>query len=247
MAPLSGPRLSLSSLGWSGLEAVRREVLNALVELCASSPARARTALRVTARQASLIDANVHLRSAPTAPAIQVYSGVLYEALDFASLPATARARGAQRIAIASALWGLVRPNDRIPAYRFSADSRLPGLSPLPQIWGPPLEAAISQERGLIVDLRSSVYEKLAPIPATCTQRAVRLRILQDRGGRLSVVSHHNKATKGRITAALLRTAKEPTSASALAAQLRVLGYSTQENHSTRTGVSVLDVIVEEL
>lgn len=246
-APQSGPRLSLPSLAWPGLRSARREILSALVECCASSPARARSALGITAKQDALIEANTKLRRAPTAAAIEVYSGVLYEALNFSSLSAAARARGSQRIAIASALWGLVRPDDQIPAYRFSADSGIPGLPPLPQIWAEPVGAVICAESGLIVDLRSGAYEKLAPIPSACAPRAVSIRILLDRNGTLSVVSHHNKATKGRITAGLLRAAKEPTSIPSLVTDLRNLGYRVQEGRPTRNGVSTLDIIVNNV
>ena len=46
---------------------------------------------------------NLTLRDAPAAPAHQVYTGVLYEHLGLGSLPG-------ERVLIASALWGFVRP-----------------------------------------------------------------------------------------------------------------------------------------
>lgn len=246
-SPEDGSRLSMSSLTWPELDSARSEILSALVHFCAKSPKRAQAAIGVTAKQASLIEVNAQLRSAPTAAAVTVYSGVLYEAMDFGSLPAAARARATKRLAIASALWGLLRPEDHIPAYRFSADSRIPGLVPLSQIWSVAIGSVICAEPNLIIDLRSSAYQNLAPIPARCVQRSVNLRILQDRNGRLSVVSHHNKATKGRIVAGLLRVAKEPITVPGLIDVLHALGFLVQSGTASRTGVSVLDVIVKEL
>lgn len=245
-APESGPRLALTKLSWPGLKATRTRILDAVIEMCSSSSARAAKALGITATQMPLIAQNARLRTSPTAPAIAVYSGVLYDALGYASLPAVAQKRGESRIAIASALWGLVRPGDRIPAYRFSADSRLPGLPPLSQFWSQPVGAAIADASGVIVDMRSGAYEKLAPIPPECAERAVTLRILQDRGGKLSVVSHHNKATKGRVTAGLLSLGRESRSIGHLADDLRSLDYRVQEGRP-HGGVTALDVIVRDL
>ncbi|MFP5407571.1 MAG: peroxide stress protein YaaA, partial [Gammaproteobacteria bacterium] len=55
-----------------------------------------------------------------TARADRVYSGVLYEALDLTSLDAAARRRATSWLAVTSGLFGLLRPADRIPAYRLS-------------------------------------------------------------------------------------------------------------------------------
>jgi len=246
-APDAGPKLALTALSWPGLKAVRSTILRAVVDLCTSSPTRAMTALGLTASQKPLIAQNARLRSAPTAPAIDVYAGVLYDALDFSSLPAAARARADSRIAIASALWGLVRPHDHIPAYRFSADSRVPGLPSLAQLWSAPMGSVITQEKGVIVDLRSGAYVTMAPIPEACADRAVTLRVLQEKGGKLSVVSHHNKATKGRITAALLTETREPRSVDHLPEVLRSHGYRVEDGRPSRTGVRSLDVIVHDL
>jgi len=70
-------------------------------------------------RRAELIDAlDPALREAPAAPAAEVYTGVLYQRLDLLQLPAAARRRATKRVLIASALWGFVRPEDRIPTAR---------------------------------------------------------------------------------------------------------------------------------
>ncbi len=59
-------------------------------------------------------------------PAIERYTGVLYDALDIGSLRGSAATRARTRLAVGSALFGLVRADDPVPAYRLSASSKLP-------------------------------------------------------------------------------------------------------------------------
>ena len=102
------------------------EMVEALVEV--SGTPEAASLLGVPATQPELLERNRLLLSAPTARADRVYSGVLYDALGLAELSPVAKRRASSRVAITSALFGLVRPGDRIPAYRLSGDARLPGL-----------------------------------------------------------------------------------------------------------------------
>ena len=91
---------------------------------------------------------------------------------------------------IASALWGVVRPDDPIPAYRLSMGARLPRLGPLPAFWRPALRAALP-DGGLVVDLRSGPYA------AAWTPRdaeVVSVRAFTERAGRRTAVSHMVKA-----------------------------------------------------
>src|SRR5690625_3754931 len=92
----------------------------------------------------------------PPAPH-EVYTGVLFQALDYAGLTDLGRRRAAEHLAITSALWGLVRPGDQIPAYRLSAGMKLPGLGSLTTLWKSVLPAVLAPvvEAELIVDARS--------------------------------------------------------------------------------------------
>ena len=98
--------------------------------------------------------------SAPTAPAAAVYSGVLYAALGLAALDTAARRRANRWLVVTSALFGAVRPTDRIPAYRLSMKVNLPPLGPLAGVWRTPLGVELDAlaQRGLVVDCRSSTY-----------------------------------------------------------------------------------------
>ena len=61
---------------------------------------------------------------------------------------------------VISALWGALRLDDRIPAYRLNMCGRLPGLGHLPDVWRAPLGDVLHAAAGrrLVVDFRSSEY-----------------------------------------------------------------------------------------
>lgn len=245
-APASGAALDLAGLSFPGLTPVRRTVLKTLVELCRTDPRGAARVLGLGPTQAEEVSANARLRKAPAGPAIDVYSGVLYDALDAATLTAVERRRLQSSVVIASALFGLVTPQDHIPAYRLSGDTTLPGLGPLAGVWRERIATELAAMRGVILDLRSGAYAALGPLPESTWDRALTGRVLLERNGKRSVVSHHNKATKGRIVRGLMQAGAMPRSVDALLASLGDLGYRL-EVHEQRAGAPVLDIIVREL
>jgi cytoplasmic iron level regulating protein YaaA (DUF328/UPF0246 family) len=213
-----GPALSLSSLSSPSLTATRDELVGELVNLAGDRPA-SRKALGISEAQDVEIDRNAALREAPTLPAIHRYTGVLYDALDIDSLRGAAANRAQSRLAVVSALFGLIRAHDRIPAYRLSAGSKLPNSPSLAARWKPVLEPVLSSiaERELVVDLRSGSYAALGKVPG-----AVSVDVLAERAdGRRSTVSHFNKAHKGHLARALAGTRSEPSDAAAVAAVAR--------------------------
>lgn len=193
-----GPPLELSALSWPELTPVRRTLVAALQRLARRSKRALREALDLTPRQEDELAADAVLTSSPTLPALERYTGVLYDALGYATLDAAARDRADASLAVASALFGLVRPADRIPAYRLSGGTVLPGRGGLAPLWRPRLEPALAADSGLVVDLRSGAYAALGRAP-----HAVQVRVLRETGGRRSVVSHDNKHTKGLLARAL--------------------------------------------
>ncbi len=81
--------------------------------------------------------ANRAVREAPTLPAIERYTGVLYGALDHASLAPAARRRLDEQLLVVSGLWGLVAPTDRIPDYKLKMGASLGPLGRLSTWWRP--------------------------------------------------------------------------------------------------------------
>ena len=88
----SGAPLDLSSLSWPELADVRRTIADDLVALSADRDA-AMAALKLGPKLANEVDANAALFTSPTAPALDRYTGVLFDALDAGSLSPAARAR----------------------------------------------------------------------------------------------------------------------------------------------------------
>jgi len=198
-APAAGAPLELGELAYAAeLTAKRERVLAALVRTSGSKQrGRALKVLGLSPGQAGELDRNAALASAPAAPASAVYTGVLFERLRLAELPAAARGR----VLIASALWGVVRPDDRIPAYRLSISARLPRIAGLATYWRPALAAALPDE-GLVVDLRSGGYAAAwAPRHAT----VVGVRGFTEQDGVRKVITHHVKSVRGDVARALLQ------------------------------------------
>ncbi len=211
--------------------------------MCSGNPKRAMQALDLGPTQAEAIEINAGLADEPTARADEVYTGVLFASLDLPSLDATSRSRADESLAIASALFGLLRPSDRIPAYRLSGDGSLPRLGTVASRWRAPLPRVLTDATadGLLIDLRSGMYAALGKPPAELAERTVTMRVLHEQRGVRKVVSHFNKATKGRIVRALLESGADPTTVGEMHGVLGELGW-TVEREGQR-----LDVVVAEV
>lgn len=201
-APDTGAPVDLAALAHPELTAPRERVLGALIRTSGQKSARrALDALGLSPGQAGELRRNAGLREAPAAPAAAVYTGVLFERLDLPSLPATARAH----VLISSALWGVVRPDDRIPAYRLSISARLPRLPGLASFWRPHLTRALP-DAGLVVDLRSGGYAA-AWRPTNAAVVGVRAFTADGK-----VVTHNVKSVRGDVARALLTAPRAPAS-----------------------------------
>jgi cytoplasmic iron level regulating protein YaaA (DUF328/UPF0246 family) len=135
------------------------------------------------------------LRTAAAIPAAELYTGVLFAALGLADLPW-------EEVLITSALWGVVRPGDRIPAYRLDMSGKLPGVSGLAAYWREPLRAALP-DRGLVLDLRSGSYAA-AWRPRRATHLAVR-GFTEAPDGKRTVVTHMAKRVRGEVARLVLQ------------------------------------------
>lgn len=218
--PRRGKPVDLEALSFPTLTATRARILDALIETSARPDALARLLLGASLAQDA--ERNLHLRTLPARPALEVYDGVLYDALDASTLSTAARRRAATRLVIVSGLWGALRPTDRIPAYRLNICAHLVGMPALEPTWrevlGPVLAEAAGP-RGLVVDCRSSSYTA-AGMPQGIGDRTVAVRVLRDTDGRRSVVSHMAKHTRGEVARHLLETGADPRTPRGLAEAL---------------------------
>ena len=222
-----GPAMELALLGSGALNPLREALIGELIDL-AADPETCRRALGISAAQDAEIGRNAALRTSATMPAIHRYTGVLYDALDFGSLRAAEADRARSRLAIGSALFGLLRAGDPIPAYRLSAGAKLPGRPGLAVRWRPLLEPVLADLAvgELIVDLRSGAYVGLGRIPGAIAVDVV--SELPD--GRRTVVTHFNKSHKGRLARVLATAKSEPGDAAAVATLARRAGMQAERD-----------------
>ena len=203
-----GAPLDLRGLSCPDLTDARAQVLDALIATSAGPDAPG--VLKVGAGVADQVAGNIALRAAPAVPAGRLYSGVLYDALDLASLDAADRRRAARRVVVQSALFGALRLTDKVPAYRLSMSVSLPGVGPLAAFWRGHLGEIMPRlaGRGLVVDCRSSTYAAAWTPAGDLAARWVQVVV--------PGATHQAKHTRGLAARALCRTAADPRSPEAL-------------------------------
>jgi uncharacterized protein len=251
----AGEPVDHGSLWLPELATARKRVQSRLVALCRRTSARAvDESLRVlglTAGQKDEMARNAVLGVAPAAPAAQIYTGVLYEALGAATLKPEAREWLDASAVVFSGLWGVVRLDDRIPAYRCSVGVTLPApVGGLTAYWKKVLKPKLDRAAadGPVLDLRSGAYAGMwtPPGPEAASVRVLHERVV-DGVARRTVVSHFNKATKGRIVRALAETGGTQASIGDVVGTLEDLGHTVEEQPVPPGRPRQLDVIVAEL
>jgi cytoplasmic iron level regulating protein YaaA (DUF328/UPF0246 family) len=194
--------LDLASLAFPELRAQREAVLTALERLSADAPTAARV-LGLGATQLHEVEVNARVRAAPTMAAIDRYTGVLYDALDAASLDAPARRWIGANVLIQTAPLGPVGGLDRIPAYRLGAGVSLPGSTPLRRLWAAPVTRALGDASPrFVLDLRSEAYAALGPVPGEVSSAYVRV-VSEGADGAVRALNHFNKHAKGVLVRSL--------------------------------------------
>jgi uncharacterized protein len=208
------------------LDAARAEVVAALrAAMDDEAGARALLGVKGDALTAART-ANRSLAGAPVRPAIERYTGVLYDNLDAASLDPPARKRLDDEVLIVSGLWGLLRPTDPVPDYKLKIDASLPPLGVLRSWWRPHLTPVLDRQaaRRVVWDLLPQAH---AAVWADADAHAA-LRITaafeeeRRKGGAVvrAAVTHWSKALKGALARHLLQ---RPPPAPARDAVLEVL------------------------
>lgn len=223
--------LRLDRLAYPELSSRRTAVVDALVELSRDEDESARV-LKLGATQRSEIAVNAALLSGPTLPAIDRYTGVLFDALDAASLDPSSRRWIGSHVRIHSAPFGLIGALDRIPSYRLGAGVSLPGLASLKKIWADATTAAIAEEAPrFVLDLRSEAYVALGPVPAGVSTSYVRV-VTAGSDGAVRALNHFNKHAKGQLVRQLAEQRPRVASARGFQAWAESAGWQTQASHT---------------
>lgn len=204
--PGEGTPVDLSALSFPALAATRSRVLAALVETSGQPDALRR--LMVGRSLAGEVERNTRLPSLPARPVLEVYAGPLFEALGAATLSPAGQRRAAEDVVVVSALWGALRPVDRIPAYRLNVCSHLVGLPGLEGLWREVLSPVLAEAagpEGVIVDLRATSYQAVGR-PTGLADRTVTLRVLPDVGAERAAGPQVSKRTRGAVVRHLVES-----------------------------------------
>ena len=218
--PDEGPSLVLEELSFPELAGTRRRILDALIATSAASDAFRR--LQVGPSMAGDVARNTWLRELPTTPALDVYAGPLHQGLDAATFSASVAARAEGELVVSSALWGLLRPSDRIPPYRLNICARLIGMDRLEPTWRAVLDGLLADAAGpdgIVLDLRSPTYQAMGR-PSGLGDRTVVLRVDQRAGGGRRVGDVVAKRVRGQAARHLLEAPPGPDDLDAVAGVL---------------------------
>lgn len=234
-----GTSLNLSQLSFPSQNSLREALLHQVLELCADE-ARALKALKLGPKGAPEVERNRELLSSPVMPALGRYTGVLFDHLDVDTLDAKATTWLEKKVAVFSALFGLIRATDPIPAYRLSFNSRVSG-GPLTTQWSRVAGAVWDEVDGFVLDLRSEGYRKLSLLSEG---KGVFVSLVTPGSpGSRKALGHANKSVKGRLVRALAETGAALESVDDLVSWGSAHGYFF-DPESLRDGV--VDLVISE-
>lgn len=235
----SGEPLDFSALGFARLTGRRKTLVSAVRRLAKDADAMM-AALKIGPKLRGEVDRNRALLTSPTTPAIERYTGVLFDGLDVASFTPAQYEFAADHIAIHSALFGLLGASDAIPAYRLSHDSRVP-QHPLKKHWGEGIATCLREHDGLILDLRSEAYVGLGPAPQHDDSYFIRV-VTQSGDGQKRALNHFNKKGKGEFVRTLVESGRVFTTVDQL------LVWADQNGVRLRPGApGELELVVEQV
>ena len=232
-----GTSLDLSQLSFAAQNPVRSALLQQVVKLSADETA-ALSALKLGPKGAPEVQRNQEALRSPVMPALERYTGVLFDALDVHDLEPVPRAWVEDTVAVFSALFGLLRAFDPIPAYRLSFDSKLSG-GPLATQWAQVTKEVWEQVPDFVLDLRSEGYRKLAPVPPG--QGVFVSLVKEGPVGSRKAVGHANKSAKGTLVRSLAITGARCDSVEEVVSWGSTHGYAFDMDS---LGEGVIDLVI---
>ena len=130
---------------------------------------------------------NAHILTAKTLPAILRYSGVVYEAISYATLSPQAQSYANEHIRIVSGLFGLITPTTTIPEYKLKIEKL--GAD---RYYKPLIGKAIGDE--FVIDLLAQAQRK-----AVYYKKGVRVEFIIRKNGEKKPAGHAGKTIKGKF------------------------------------------------
>lgn len=142
--------------------------------------------------------ANSSLLGAPTLPAYQRYTGVVWDHLDISSLTSTQQARALNSIVVISGLLGAVSAHDPIPDYRLKMGARLKPFGLLSNWWHNTLSDTLNNafSGSVVIDLLPQEHRAAFTIDPTVIREHYVVG-LNEKSGKAG--GHDAKAAKGKL------------------------------------------------
>lgn len=204
-----GGQPKLSQLSFPELEHSRDLVKSKLLAV-SKNPNEAVKALKLGPTQLGELAVNLELTNSVVMPAIDRYTGVLFDALKQDGLSKSEVLQAKNKVFIQSSLFGLISALDEIPNYRFSAGAKLPGVN-LKKVWGQAHKGIWTKFKSeILIDLRSKAYSALAPIPHDLESYEVEV-VSEDSSGQRKALNHFNKKAKGQLVRQVLAANTKPS------------------------------------
>jgi len=150
------------------------------------------------------MQANRRLIGAPCLPAVDRFTGVVWDHFDVRGLPVAARERAMASVLVVSALAGVVALDDPLPDHRLKLSASLAPLGRVATFWKPTITTVLGEHLrdALVIDLLPGEHAAAwIPDPGRMTHLRVRL---VGRDGQTA--GHFAKAAKGRLAASLMRS-----------------------------------------
>ena len=132
---------------------------------------------------------NQNIFKSKCALAIERYTGVVYEHIDWSSLSKESRKFMEKNIYIFSGLFGLLTPDTLIPDYKLKMN-----VLSLKNLWKPIISESLEGE-DMIFDLLPQVHRKAY----TPTKNTIQIDFLVKKQGKTSAAGHFGKAVKGQF------------------------------------------------
>lgn len=144
-------------------------------------------------------------------PALAAYAGAVFRRIGAEDFDAADWRFAQEHLRIVSALYGLLRPLDRISAYRLEGGMSLDGRQTVAQAWRNVLTSdfirTVQEGGGVLVDLASIEMRSFLDWPAVETAvRVVRPEFLERRDGRLKSVTMFAKMCRGEMVRQMVRS-----------------------------------------
>lgn len=143
-------------------------------------------------------------------PALAAYTGAVFKRIDPQSFDFDDWKFAQDHLRIMSSLYGLLRPLDRISAYRLEATASLNGKETVAETWRPLLTdkfiTLVNQSGGVLLDLASEEMRLFLDWPKVCAAvRTVKVDFYERRAGKLKSVTMYAKMCRGEMTRYVIR------------------------------------------